>query len=66
MENMIMLAKMIVVLLLGVAIGNWFFTKVKQGKAAGAPWYKAYLSLPGIIIILALFGLPVVLWLTNP
>lgn len=66
MENMIMLAKMIVVLLLGVSIGNWFFTKVKQGKAAGAPWYKAYLSLPGLIILAALLGLPVVLWLAKP
>lgn len=65
MENLIILSKMIAVLLLGVAIGNWFFNKVKQGKAAGAPWYKAYLSLPGIVILIALFGLPIVLWLTT-
>lgn len=65
MENLILLAKMIAALVLGAAVGNWFLSKVKQGKANGDPLYKAYLSLPGVIILLALFGLPLTLWLTK-
>jgi len=35
-------------------VGNWFLDEIKQAKAHGLPWYKPYLSTPGIIIMIAM------------
>lgn len=65
MGNLIVLLKMIAVLLLGAAVGNWFFSRVKQGRTKGEAWYQAYLSLPGVIIIVTLLVLPLLLWMSQ-
>lgn len=65
MANLVMLLKMVACLIAGIALGNWFLTKARQGQARGDAWYKAYLSPPGLIILAALIVLPVVLWLTG-
>ena len=65
MENLVLLVKMIACLAGGIALGNWFLTRVRQGKRRGEPWHKAYLSLPGLIVIMALILLPTILWLTR-
>lgn len=62
MESLVQLVKMIVVLLAGVAVGNWFYRKVKEKKARSAPWYEAYLTVPGLIVLAALIGLPLAWW----
>ncbi|MFO8048818.1 MAG: hypothetical protein R6U29_07280 [Desulfosudaceae bacterium] len=58
MENLILIVKMVAALLAGVAVGNWFLREAKRVKARGAPWYQAYLTLPGLIILAAIVGLP--------
>ncbi|MCF8069336.1 MAG: hypothetical protein K9L30_12190 [Desulfobacterales bacterium] len=54
--------KMICVLAAAIIIGNMFMSELKKTKAGGKPLYTAYLSLPGILIILAVL-LPLALWI---
>jgi hypothetical protein len=61
--NLIMLVKYIAVLVAAMIIGNWFLIEVKKAKFNEQPWYKPYISLPGLIILLAILGLPLVLLL---
>lgn len=41
-------------------LGNWFLTEIRKTRALGKPWYAAYLSTPGIIIILLIILLPLI------
>ncbi len=43
-----------------VILGNWFLTEVRKSKILGRPWYAAYLSIPGIIILLLVVLLPLI------
>ncbi|MFP4194701.1 MAG: hypothetical protein ACLFRO_07145 [Desulfobacterales bacterium] len=45
-------------------LGNWFLAEVKKSKARKEPWYKPYLSPPGLLIIFALL-LPVIAWVAK-
>ncbi len=65
MESLLLLLKMIVCLVGGVAVGRWFLSKVREGHVRGEPWYKAYASLPGLIILAALLLLPFILWFAR-
>lgn len=65
MENLILLLKMIACLVAGMAVGNWFLSKAREGHLRGDPWYKTYVSVPGLIVLSALLALPVILWLTG-
>jgi len=51
---MIQLLSFISVLVAAILIGTWFLDEIKQAKINNHPWYKPYLSTPGIIIIMAL------------
>ncbi len=46
-------------------LGNWFLTELKRSRARGNPWYAPYVSVPGLLIILAVL-LPLILkWFRN-
>ena len=64
MPNLVELLKAIAVLVAAILIGNWFLSELRASRAKGKPWYAAYLSLPGILIILAVL-LPVFIWLAT-
>lgn len=64
MENVILLVRMVAVVAAAIALGNWFMSKVRQLRAAGLPVYYAYLSTPGIIILLAIL-VPIILRLAG-
>ena len=66
MANLITLIKIIAVLTAAGLLGNWFLSEVKKSKLKGDPGYKAYLSLPGIIIILLVLLLPIISYLIKP
>lgn len=53
MINIVEILKMVAVLTAAAIVGNWFLSEVKKSRAARAPWYKPYLSVPGLIIIIA-------------
>ena len=62
--NLFNLIKYVAVLFAAIIVGNWFLIEVRQAKANVQPWYKLYLSLPGLIIIAAL-SLPLILLLID-
>jgi len=54
------------VAVLGAAsiLGNWFLAELKKAQMARAPWYKPYVSAPGLLILAALL-LPLLYWLLT-
>ncbi len=65
MENIVPYLKIIPILLASFLIGNWFLAELKRANDSDKPWYTAYLSPPGLIILLAIFVIPIVLWLMS-
>jgi hypothetical protein len=53
------------VLIAAGLIGNWFMLELKKARAAGKPSYAAYLTAPGILIIVAAVVIPVVVWMAE-
>jgi hypothetical protein len=62
MEIFLSIIKIIAVLIATIIIGNWFLSEIRQAKRNGASTMRAYLSLPGLLILFIL-SLPVILWL---
>lgn len=56
MQSVFEIMKMIAVLVAAIVVGNWFLSELKKAKATGAPWYQPYISIPGILIILAVLS----------
>ena len=64
MPSLIEAAKLVSVLLGAVILGNWFLSELKKSRRLNLPWYSAYLSPPGLLILAALL-VPVVYWLAR-
>lgn len=60
MQSIISIIKLIAVLAAAVFVGNWFLSELRKARATGGPWYQPYLSIPGLIIVAAVF-LPILL-----
>jgi hypothetical protein len=58
------IARIIAPLVAAIFLGNWFMSEVKKARFKGAPWYQPYLSIPGLLIILAILT-PIVLWIIK-
>lgn len=58
----ITILKAIPVLAATMILGNWFLSEVKKAKIRRLPWYRPYMTLPGVIVIVAVM-LPIVYWL---
>ena len=56
--------KIIAPLVAAILVGNWFMSEVKKVRFRGGPWYQAYVSIPGLLVILAIL-LPMVLWIIK-
>ena len=41
------------VLIAAIIVGNWFLAEVKKAQRQRQPWYGPYLSVPGLIILIA-------------
>jgi hypothetical protein len=50
--------KYVPVLIAALLLGNWFMMEVKKAKIQQKPWYAPYISIPGILILLAI-SLPI-------
>jgi hypothetical protein len=55
---------MIAVLVAAILIGNWFLAEARRARLERKPWYQPYLSIPGILIMLALL-LPILYWIIK-
>ncbi len=53
--------QMIPVLVAAILVGNWFLSEVHKSRREGGPWYRPYVSAPGVLILLVLL-VPVVVW----
>ena len=47
------------VLIAAIILGNWFLAEVRKAHRQQQPWYKPYLSVPGLTILAAL-SLPLI------
>jgi len=56
--------RLLSVLLAAAILGNWFLAEVRAARRRGRPWYAAYLSAPGLLILAAL-ALPLLWWLAR-
>ena len=56
--------KLVAVLLGAAILGNWFLAEFKKSRRRRLPWYSAYLSPPGVLIVAALL-VPVIYWLAR-
>lgn len=65
MENIVQILKIIPILIAAILLGNWFLAELKRANATDKPWYSAYLSIPGLLILLAILVIPIALWLTS-
>ena len=65
MQEIAKIIKFIAPLIAAVLVGNWFLSEVKKAKAANQPWYRPYLSTPGLMIILAAILIPIILWIIK-
>ena len=63
-SNLFNLIKYAAVLVAAIIIGNWFLTETRKAKTNKEPWYKPYLTLPGLIILAAL-SLPLIILLID-
>jgi hypothetical protein len=61
MSGLYGMLKLITPLIAAVIVGNWFLGEAKRAKLAGKPWYTPYLSIPGLLVLIALM-IPLVLW----
>jgi len=52
-------------LVAAIFVGNWFLSEVKKARATNQPWYRPYLSTPGLLIILAAILIPIILWIIR-
>jgi hypothetical protein len=62
--NLLNLIKYAAVLVAAIIIGNWFLSEVRKAKNNKEPWYKPYISVPGLIILVAL-TVPLILLLID-
>ncbi len=63
-STLVNILKIVAVLVAALLIGNWFLAEVKEARLKNKPWYQPYLSIPGLLVILALL-LPIIVWITN-
>ena len=64
-STLIQILKLIAILVAAIMIGNWFLAEVREGRLKGKPWYHAYFSTPGILILIALLILPLIIWIRK-
>ncbi|GBC60372.1 hypothetical protein DENIS_1323 [Desulfonema ishimotonii] len=53
--------RMVAVMVAAIMIGNWFTSEVRKARIRQEPWYKPYLSPPGLLILIGLMT-PIVIW----
>ncbi len=54
--------KVIAILSAAALLGNWFLKELQSARRRGKPWFAAYLTPPGILVMLAAIFLPLAAW----
>ena len=58
---LVTIIKAIAVLVAAFLVGNAFLGELKKARALSLPWYKPYLTLPGILILIVILVVPIIL-----
>jgi hypothetical protein len=64
-DTLATIVRIIAPLVAAIFLGNWFMSEVKKARFRGDPWYRPYISTPGLLIILAVLLVPIVLWIIK-
>jgi phage-related protein len=64
-DTLATIVRIIAPLVAAILVGNWFMSEVRKARSKGTPWYQPYISIPGLLIILAVLLLPIVLWIIK-
>jgi hypothetical protein len=64
MSQFIEIIKMIAIVAAAATLGNWFLKEIKKSHALRSPWYTPYISLPGILVLIAIL-LPILVYLAS-
>ncbi len=54
MNGLLQILKVVVVLAAAAILGNWFLAELRSARAKGQSWYAPYLTIPGILILIAI------------
>jgi hypothetical protein len=57
-EQFLSVIKLVPVMIAAILLGSWFLAELRKAKKLNKPWWSAYLSIPGILILIAL-SLPI-------
>ncbi len=52
-------------LLVAITLGNLFMREVVKARDNQSPWYTPYFTLPGLTVLAAVLGAPLVIWLIR-
>lgn len=52
-------------LLAAIILGNLFMVETRKARAKNAPWYAPYFTLPGMMVLSAVLGLPLLFWIIG-
>ena len=63
-DTLATIVRIIAPLVAAILVGNWFMSEIKKARFKGAPWYQPYVSIPGLLIFLAIL-IPVILWIIK-
>jgi len=64
-QGTVTVIKLVAVFAAATMLGRWFQDEIKMSAVRKEPWHKPYLSLPGLIILAAMFLLPVLIWIIK-
>jgi H+/Cl- antiporter ClcA len=64
MPFIIEVLRLAAVLAAAALLGNWFLAELRKARRQNLPWYAAYLSPPGLLILAALL-VPLIYWLAR-
>jgi len=64
LAQIVEIIKMIAILAAAAILGNWFLREIKKSRTRRNPWYTPYLSLPGLLVLIAIL-LPIFLYLLS-
>jgi len=64
MPSLIEALRLAAVVAAAALLGNWFLTELRKAHRQNLPWYHAYISPPGLLILAAL-TLPLLYWLAH-
>jgi hypothetical protein len=56
--TLLKIIQFIAVLAAASILGNWYLTEYRKARTAGLPLYRAYFTVPGILIVFFIMALP--------